>query len=342
MEELQDAIEDAQYVNAIATQEDGPRPVLAWDKPNPEALAAWEAKRLQKDPEAFELPKLLESAIAFFLFSSYVQTHHGDYVRTNFCENVVRYKKIRGKTKLELGRRLSERYLNRTEGSKPPSDIRITECDLVRKSTASGKGMLEEASFEQAMDYPTCSESYVGLRGRVREDVCKNWNTQENAERLRKSESLPIPSIAMEAAQSAYLSQEVEGRNEDSVDETSRSESARTSPPRPSSIRSREEMDSSASASSLNATESMRTLTKMIKTSGSALQDNVFDVAEAIVMESLRKDYWQLFLESEEYIKLKNFTWYGDRGIVPDDFFTMRVLGRGGFGLVNGEFPDRS
>ena len=44
MEELQDAIEDAQYVNAIATQEEGPRPVLAWEIPTEEQLAAWETK----------------------------------------------------------------------------------------------------------------------------------------------------------------------------------------------------------------------------------------------------------------------------------------------------------
>ena len=49
MEELQDAIEDAQYVNAIATQEDGPRPVLPWEKPTEEQLQEWEVKNSHFD-----------------------------------------------------------------------------------------------------------------------------------------------------------------------------------------------------------------------------------------------------------------------------------------------------
>ena len=57
MEELQDAIEDAQYVNAIATQEEGPRPVLAWEIPTEEQLSVWESQvknaRASEEPEPF-------------------------------------------------------------------------------------------------------------------------------------------------------------------------------------------------------------------------------------------------------------------------------------------------
>jgi len=45
MEELQDAIEDAQYVNAIATLDDGPKPVTAWPRPSEEELDAWRKKK---------------------------------------------------------------------------------------------------------------------------------------------------------------------------------------------------------------------------------------------------------------------------------------------------------
>jgi hypothetical protein len=55
-------------------------------------------------------------------------------------------------------------------------------------------------------------------------------------------------------------------------------------------------------------------------------------------MESLRRDYWEKFKESEEFARLKNFLWYQDRRVVPEDFFVMRVLGRGGFGLVTGMY----
>jgi hypothetical protein len=67
------------------------------------------------------------------------------------------------------------------------------------------------------------------------------------------------------------------------------------------------------------------------------LSDNLFDRAEAIVMEMLRRQYWDRFQESEQYKKMDNFHWYRDRTVVPEDFFILRVLGRGGFGLVTGE-----
>jgi hypothetical protein len=71
----------------------------------------------------------------------------------------------------------------------------------------------------------------------------------------------------------------------------------------------------------------------------SHLPDALFDKVEAVVIESLRRDRWQAFQESEQYTKVKNFLWFADRLVVPDDFFTMRVLGRGGFGSVIGTYP---
>jgi len=80
--------------------------------------------------------------------------------------------------------------------------------------------------------------------------------------------------------------------------------------------------------------ESMRNLTRRLKNDGNYMSSDLFDKAEAIVVECLRKEYWQSFCESEHYKKLRNFLWYQDRRVVPEDFFVMRVLGRGGFGLV--------
>ena len=64
----------------------------------------------------------------------------------------------------------------------------------------------------------------------------------------------------------------------------------------------------------------------------------IFDQAEAIVMESLKRDYWEQYKQSPQYEKCLNFLWYQDRKVAPDDFYPMRVLGKGGFGLVKGMF----
>ena len=63
-----------------------------------------------------------------------------------------------------------------------------------------------------------------------------------------------------------------------------------------------------------------------------------FDTAEYIIMESLKEQYWIPFTQSSYYTKCKHFLWYQDRKIIPDDFYILRVLGRGGFGLVTGTY----
>lgn len=65
---------------------------------------------------------------------------------------------------------------------------------------------------------------------------------------------------------------------------------------------------------------------------------NLFEKAEYLAMESLRRQYWDGFVNSAYWTKLMHFLWYQDRRVQPDDFFIMRVLGRGGFGLVTGTF----
>ena len=69
-----------------------------------------------------------------------------------------------------------------------------------------------------------------------------------------------------------------------------------------------------------------------------SLPTDFFDIAEYMVMQSLKRDYYQRFQKSSYFMKLKHFLWYQDRRVLPDDFFVLRVLGRGGFGLVTGMY----
>lgn len=64
------------------------------------------------------------------------------------------------------------------------------------------------------------------------------------------------------------------------------------------------------------------------------LPESLFDDAETIVAMNLRDRYWVGFQSSAHHTKLLNFLWFQDRTVVEEDFFVMRVLGRGGFGLV--------
>jgi len=123
MEELQDAIEDAQYVNAISSQEDGPRPVLAWDVATDEQMAAWKTKirAQQETSKPFELDWTLSSAIGMFLFSSFLKDDCDEYLRINFCEEVIRWKRLRGRHRIEKAKEIISTYLS------PPGKNETTE-----------------------------------------------------------------------------------------------------------------------------------------------------------------------------------------------------------------------
>ena len=133
MEELQDAIEDAQYVNAIATQEEGPRPVLAWEIPTEEQLAEWDAKVRNKasdgGPEPFGLEWTLTSAIGLFLFSAYLKESRDDYLRINFVEEIVRWRRLKGRHRVERARKIIQVYLK-----EPPVDDSTGEKVLPQKT----------------------------------------------------------------------------------------------------------------------------------------------------------------------------------------------------------------
>lgn len=325
MEELQDAIEDAQYVTAIAAQEDGPRPVLAWDVPNSEQLMAWEQKKKSVEPNSFSPEWVLHSPIGFFLFSTFLKTRipvdttpppndskgpvsteaiapKGDYLRINFCEDVARFKALHGRQRLDFGRKIVRQYVSGTrneDGTWPePPRTEIDEYDLYREHTSDNLDDEQlKALFSMSMDYPECSECSLGLRGSVRTDVIEALAELEEAESARGEDSLP-------------------------------------------SLRENEEdlANEGFEKSSLEALESsMRDLTERLRFN-KMIGRHMFDRAEALVVESLKQEFWKQFQLSPEYKKLKNFLWYQDRPVVPEDFFVMRVLGRGGFGLVHGMF----
>ena len=136
MEELADAIEDAQYVNAISTQDDGPRPVLPWEKPTDEELRAWQERvvlehKQRADPQCEQRPPfgmewVCQQQIGFFLFSQYIKEVHDDYPRINFVEEVLRYQCLQERTvRLEKAVVLAHHFLG-LYGEKQPSTITPT------------------------------------------------------------------------------------------------------------------------------------------------------------------------------------------------------------------------
>ena len=357
MEELQDAIEDAQYVNAISNVDDGPRPVLPWEIPTEEQLAEWRdaaaaaKKRRPGDPDPFGFDWTLEQALGFFLFSAYLKETCRDYAQINFVEEVLRFKEARGGARRDSVRRIVKNYLlplaDKAAGGAPatatpagaeaaaaggeaaeqspegeaaggeggdtsaapapaapapqlPEKTEIDEYDLARPPPKEEVVTKEET---EASTDSTCSRCCVGLTGPILDEILENATVPVDKSAAGTRAKTPAPASASEPS---------------STSEAVNDATAATNGP--------------ASAPS---TIDPLVKRRVSETKIQRLPDNFFDKAEAVVLASIKAKYWDSFDGSEEHIKLMNFLWFQDRKVIEEDFFVMRVLGRGGFGLVN-------
>lgn len=361
MEELQDAIEDAQYVNAIASQDDGPRPVLAWEVPSEEELAQWK-KRIRDSPadetlgEPFGLDWTLSSAIGLFLFSSFLKDDCNDYVRINFCEEVIRWKRLRGRNRIERAKQIIDKYLKPPTKEKEtgklilPKKTEIVEYDLARPVPQIGAEDIQ-ALCAANLDESNC-ESCVGINGSVLQQINAIMAELEVTRMPGGAAQDPASSIASLSLEEEPLSREDniipgatkqpeeskdsfgDSRQQDPDDLKQKQEPKQN----PNNTQNVEEPKAGPGRDEwLQKQLSAMNIDHRQSRARKYLPDDLFDRAESIVMESQRRQYWDRFNESEQHKKMDNFHWYRDRGVIPEDFFILRVLGRGGFGLVTGK-----
>lgn len=348
MEELQDAIEDAQYVNAIATQEVGPRPVLPWLKPTEDQLQQWIAA---KKPQLDNLDWILSHAIGFFLFSQYIKSQENEYTRINFCEEVMRFLKLPERGRAGKAAFIQVQYLQLADhqGSERPYSLsadnksEIVESDLARvlpKQELSQKEI--DKLLDISMDWPNSTESIVGLKGPVLKEVMQDLQEIQEINNISHMRGSVRNNTA--ASSLSYHGNDDSSPQSDDVssshDTTETSASSSTSQANSNATTTKPSRAANSKAHSASMHEvSRRKVIGAMKTKMNAEvrpAENIFLNAEQVVMESLKRDYWSGFRESDLFVKFRNFMWYQDRRVVPEDFFTMRVLGRGGFGLVYG------
>ena len=67
MEELQDAIEDAQYMNAM--QDDIPKPTKEWKQVTAEERDAYISNAIAKKPDAFDAEAVCTGSLGLYLVS---------------------------------------------------------------------------------------------------------------------------------------------------------------------------------------------------------------------------------------------------------------------------------
>lgn len=341
MEELQDAIEDAQYLSAVSSVEDGPRPVLPWEVPTEDQLAAWKSAVSSKtltSPHAFSFEWVLSRPLGLFLFSSYLKEAVDDYVEINFLEEVARWKATRGRLRADITGRIVENYLTAVplssmaeegeaaENGKVAGDKRerppkteIHEYDLliqpITKFTPEKITELRAECYDADTD-----KSCVGLCGSVLDKINKK------VEQLRNT-----PGFGRKYARDSGASKS-SNRNSSSSDtlQMSFEESIK------SGLGIKDDDDEKEEKRKREAEQSPARRHLSLMTN--ALPEDLFDEAIVIIAENVKDKHWKEFQESEHYGKLLNFLWFQDRPVVEEDFFLMRVLGRGGFGLVTGMY----
>ena len=390
MEELQDAIEDAQYVNAISSVDDGPRPVLPWDIPEEEELASWkegvikneaasskqtkEGKQPAKtQPTPFEFEWTLAHALGFFLFSAYLKDSVGEHVEINFMEEVLRWKGTRGRFRAEKTSFIVANYLSPLpEGSLPMPKLDSTA------STSDSSADVEQPAVTPAA--PTTAPIPPAAGGQIAPEVpeengpASNGESSEHVEEGAPSTSPQEPppkkatpigppkteideyDMAREPTKiSAEEIQEIRTNNSDPtkncigvggqvldkiltrVDKLRKAPGYSSLPEiRESSEEQNDGIPNEQPGQKKEEVKKQRSLRNLSLVSNE-LPENLFDEAEIIVAENVRERHWTGFQASEHHAKLLNFLWFQDRTVVEEDFFVMRVLGRGGFGLVTGE-----
>jgi hypothetical protein len=346
MEELQDAIEDAQYVNAISSVEDGPRPVLPWEIPTEEQLASWKQSKMKVDasPAPFEFEWTLSHALGFFLFSAYVKEVCHDYVLINFMEEVARWKSTQGRFRAEKTSFIASNYLlsPKIAAKDDHTPSGVTHATSEESTTGEGESASPEtaepaaATENNKVDVPKFElppkteisehdlyREPVTLSAEERKELCsQNSDPAKNCIAVG-GEVLQTILTKLDKLRNTpgydclprYSCHGNSGHDDDDDDGS----------------------DESADETSSEAVKSKNERTRMLSLMSNDLPQSLFDSAEVIVAENVREKYWAGFVGSEYYTKLLNFLWFKDKKVVEEDFFVMRVLGRGGFGLVTGK-----
>jgi len=339
MEELQDALEDAQYVNAINVYE-GPRPIKKWPVATVEEMNEWKGALTQQwehNPhksalnEPFSFFWVLSSSVGFFMFSSYLKEAAGDYLQINFVEEVLRWRKLNGQERRVGLKNIITSYLLPRPTHPKTNQPCLPAMTLIGKSFLMYRPVgvilnVERLKKYMEQDIKTTSEkTCIGLDGRVREgilssirrvDCAHTTSTLKTSKNLDQNENSTKKTSTIVASKNEAEGPLIDQAETEELDDNHNKEYA-VFP---------EETD----------TEVIKKNRRLIFLSP---EDDIFNVAIQIILESIRLKHWENFIsvETGHWSKLIKLLWNKDRPVAYGDFYLMRVLGRGGFGLVTGD-----
>ncbi|CAM9429644.1 unnamed protein product [Chrysoparadoxa australica] len=349
MEELQDAIEDAQYLSAVMSKtRDGPRPCAKWDYPTAREVQDFQAKQIQKDSSYCSMEKLCSEILGIYLLREHCASM-GESVKLEFMLDVVRYKRLQGRNQRRLfALGMIQNYL--TVGAQGTAIKPLRDLDLVRvpeqpKHSWEALGEMFSVPADYAPDVPPPAATEGPEAGG--KDAAAAANT-------------PVASMTEDEPPKAftYCLLGVEGSGVEDLQSLLEVEAnlqaARASHPNQAAA------DSKVRQSQIVNMEVVRQAASVMGT-GCVLNSNgeltaashdgfantmhshlkmfdvtLFDDLESWVFMYLAKNVYEQFMESQHALTFAKFDLLSHRDVEEDDFILFRMLGRGGFGAVNG------
>jgi len=341
MEELQDAIEDAQYMNAM--HDSIPRPTQDWRWPSTEEFKDYLEKVRITAPKSFEAEGLCRGSLGFYTFMRFCKGRDPvTKVMAEFMEEVAAFRaKVSSGSLLAVAVQITDRFLEKDSTGECPDPLKPRPSNLVRhipsKSdvekhvpTRSPRGSQPTAPYAPRAPLGHWSK-YIQLENEGIDNALKitGWPLEEMLNSLAEN--------TVRSEKEAASRREEERVAHEKKILAEKPESDKLKPLRPdkkvlsvgnNEIRREKKwrerhIDSEGGNLELDAEVFFR------------VRMDLFDELEGLIFKHVVDTHFSEFNVSPAWTKLFQYLFMTERTVVEDDFALFRVLGRGGFGLVN-------
>ncbi|CAM9134526.1 unnamed protein product [Choristocarpus tenellus] len=294
MEELQDAIEDVQYLQAVNSKDSGPRPTDPWSFSTDKELEEFSAERLKVNPDSFQLENVCSGILGMYLFGQFC-AENKEKDKHDFMLDIIRYRRLRRQNqRQEQAQAILRKYLADGNFSIQEETPCLDNSDLRRRVSKRTQSIDLEQAQIRVTQGPQVGNR-LGVAGKEVEQLLRLLRGSNVSEVDR-------PEVTINKGGSD------EGRHR--TDRTSLG-SVREKQPR---------SGPSGHAREVNG----------------EYRPELFDVLEGWVFAHLQDTLHSPFLLSDQFNEYVKFLCLQEKPVSESDFILFRVLGRGGFGAVNG------
>eukprot|EP00904_Undaria_pinnatifida_P005396 jgi/Undpi1/1987/HiC_scaffold_12.g05374.m1 len=411
MEELQDAIEDVQYLQAVNSKDSGPSPTEPWPFPSEKALEEFNTESLHRDQQCYSLERICAGILGLYLVRAVASRARIDLALGHTCNeslsvaltflplldnaqfgtfcsemrelnkfefilDVIRYRRLRTPNlRLRFAQGIIHKFLGDANTTHMETDVLVDKAPLRRGSstpaclaelarvrsdtrTDGGAGVGRLGVIGPAVDrlvnllLPTARASCGGdSSGPISGPSCRNGNddksgrcSQVDTADISDADNDDQPDGADVAAERRNMEGDALAAGE--ANEQVGGGNGRNHAPAKAAMLPGGNGTHFGSPRDVEATNGGQERARhqaatagVTPPQGTGTEEycsDLFDVLEAWVFEHLREKLHAGFLLSSHFQEYTRFLNVQHRPVTENDFILFRILGRGGFGAVNG------